>query len=442
MSCAISESGIVQEFGWKSEDVLRHILTVCQENMSDHVDKLREKWNALTKEKNVTITKARQANMSLAEAIQMKSKKRILPAFVNAFLYIPGMLTTIQHPSNALGCCMQQLGKDFEADSDWRELKKLKGVKDQFAKKRMTKADPPVLAWIQRNADNANDMEQATYIPSLSVTTNENEAPSMIQWMTTNNELALLPSETINMLINNPLGVSQIVEQYTKRFLLTLNKRNTFMDGFVNAQTSVTTLQRMLDTIAANLRLQRSLYQGATEVSYLDTSISMIVSFKNHVVDTLPHGKSSADQGLTLSLYKFIVARSMCLPADPMDGSASTRLSLSGRVQGDFMTNVLSVCFDKLASIVQSNQMPTEAQQHSFISKMREVQKLETLKLLNSHNDEDRQILIDAKNLGLVNLSTLAKAQEQVENEQLADEAEEEPDMTPYRGEDDDYDGI
>jgi hypothetical protein len=82
--------------------------------------------------------------------------------------------------------------------------------------------------------------------------------------------------------------------------------------------------------------------------------------------------------------------------------------------------------------------MPSIAEQQAFITKMREVQKIETLKLLNAQTEDDRQLMIEAKNLGLLNMRPLLPTEEEQEvTEEVNNTYEEEGENEfRYAGED------
>ena len=78
--------------------------------------------------------------------------------------------------------------------------------------------------------------------------------------------------------------------------------------------------------------------------------------------------------------------------------------------------------------------MPTQEEQQAFITRMRELQKVETLRVLNSQTEEDRQMMVDAKKLGLFKVND--PKDNDVEN-MVDDNANEEGEAEfAYRGED------
>jgi hypothetical protein len=438
MSCVAHETGVVAEFQWKAEDVMKHTIAVAMDEMNQRVEGLRAKWTHYTKENTQTISKARQANLSLAEAIQMKLKKRVLPDFVKAFLYIPGMISSSKHPSFAVGCCMQQLGADFKADSDWQEMKKLKGVKDQFAKKRMTKVERPGLAWLDKKARKGENTTVSTqfYVPREIPRTQD---VNLLTWLTgaQSRNLYLLPSSIIQSLINDPLSVNNTIIHNVRAFLKTCNKKSPSLEEVIIKGNDTSMPKRILDIVATTLQAQRQLQtEGSIEHNYVQSALTHIIDIKK-CISTLKGVFDDVDSNTILYMYKYIVSAAICLPASTLD-TVNNKLVLTDRVRSSFLTDVLSDTFNRVQKCLSTSIMPSIAEQQAFITKMREVQKIETLKLLNAQTEDDRQLMIEAKNLGLLNMRPLLPTEEEQEvTEEVNNTYEEEGENEfRYAGED------
>lgn len=440
LACVAQESMILDDYKWTSDDLVKNSLAFMSSNMTDMVEELQKKWDAFSKENTLTVSKARQANLSLAEAIQMKLKKRILPDYVRAFLYIPGMLNATKHPQHAMGCCMQKLGQDFRADSDWQDLKKLKAVKDQFAKKRMTKTDPPHLAWlekpIQKQKHDKNEPAKM-HIPSP-IAEPVNRSGVLNAWLDkcVENNLYLFPHDAIEAIRTDPTSLNSTISKNITVFLKTCNKKSAPIESYFGMNQM--DMKKFLDIVATNLRTVRDIFDpSSTEHAYLTTSIYHVQHFKQ-LLNESPLTSDAIDSTSLQYIVRFAVSRAVCLPADPRDAGRVGKLNLTERVGATFLTNVLTQLYSRITGSLTSSHMPTADEQQAFITKMREIQKVQTLELYNQQSDEDRQIMMDAKKVGLFKVAIDYSGATSEETNAEAN-IEEEPEYT-YRGEDPDGD--
>lgn len=407
MSCVAEECGLLDEFRWSSyEDLGKAALSYIAEHMSATVEELHSKHSNFIQTQQDTTSKARQANVSLAEAIEAKSKKRILPSYIQAFLNIPGSLASAntKHPRFAVGCCMQQLGQEFVADSDWQGMKKLKAVKDQLAKKRMTKAPRPGMALFPpktvHTKGKQEDTEEEMYVP---VPTDEVATSTFVQWLATCKQevMYLLPANVVEALATDPTSVSAMVTKHVSSLLKTINKKSAPFEKYFSSNSD--DMSRYLDIVAASLMRSRARFMPDLDPEYglLDVAIAHITEFKRRFA-ALGVVCDPVDSARVQYMIRYVVTRAACLPCDPLDANHRTgRLALGDRVSADFVQQTLSTTFQAMQASITSSDMPTAEDQQAFITKMREIQKIQTLNALNSQTDEDRLMMIEAKKLGL-----------------------------------------
>lgn len=395
LACVAQETQLLDEFKMTYDDAINAVLGVTTTHMAPMVNELKKKFDAYAKENTMTISKAKLANISLAEAIQLKLKKRVLTDYVKALLYIPGMLSIAKHPSNAMGCCMQQLGADFEADSDWQDMKKLKGVKDQFAKKRLAKVPAPHLAWLEKNVNTAEKLAEWV-IPK--VIDKGHDITTFKQWLSDARDmnLYLLPPDVVDRLQEDPTSLNATITSFVNAFQKTAMKRTNIMETYLS-NTHVD--KYLLDIVATELFKNISGNEDDVEEQLLRTAVDHVIQAKNALKNL--NGTFDHIESIVVSyMIRYMVAKAICLPANP-DDTRNGRLNLSDRVGTTFLPNILARTHASVSAFIKSNNMPTPEEQHAFITRMRELQKIETLRVLNSQTEEDRQIMVDAKKLGL-----------------------------------------
>jgi hypothetical protein len=132
------------------------------------------------------------------------------------------------------------------------------------------------------------------------------------------------------------------------------------------------------------------------------------------------------DMSLVRPLYIYILSRAICLPAIP-ESSRTNQLVITESVAAGFVANTIKSALDRLKKYIKTTTMPTMEQQAVFITNMREQQKVEVLAVLDDKNVEDRQLMLDMKNIGLASLvkkPEVANGQTQNQDEQAEDEYE------------------
>lgn len=385
LATVAQESAIIET---PSEELVKSVLSFISDTQSDVIGGLQEKYADVLANQETTISKAQQANVSLNEAIQLKLKRRIIPDFVRAFLYLPG---SVKHT-------FQQLGSQFRADTDWQDLKKLRAVKDQLAKKRMTKAERPPLAWLETRPQSEPKEKQNLFVPTEIVEERNNKS-QFTEWLETckADNLFLLPPDIIDTVMTSPTALTAIITKHINAVTKTVNKKVTSSYFPRNAADAT---MKHLDIVAKSIHQYIHIYEG-TEKAMITSSLQYIRDFKEKW-STLPPIRDMVDQSFVDIIIRYVVTRAACLPCDSRDVNSRTgKLDISDRVNANFVATILTSSFNAISSSFTNGQMPTSEEQHAFITKMREIQKVQTLNVLNAQSEEERQIMIDAKKIGL-----------------------------------------
>lgn len=429
LACVAHECGLLTDFNMKYEDFAKEVLSFTANTMTDKILELQEKYAEMLKEAVYTVSRAQQAKISLDYAIKEKSKQRLITEFVRSFLYLPGVSKTPRY---------MQLGPTFTSESDWQDMTKLKMVKDQLAKKRMTKIKRPELAWIESKDDVVTKTGPEFELPpDMTQKSDATRSRGVKTWLQecANANLFLLPPDVVNALSTDPTTLHTQITKNLSAFAKTVGRTSKLelTGGY----------PKLLDVVAT------SIYTSSVDVAvedvehqYIQMSMDAIRKFKDMwshmdrsmVLDTV-------DNAIVSTMWRYVISRAACLPCDSRDANGRTgKLSIGDNVRVNFVQRILTKTMGALTSALNNAKMPTTEEQQAFITKMREIQKVQTLQVLNSQSEDERQMTLDAKKLGLykttIDYSQINAAESEADAEM---EAEGEAEFA-HEGEDPDYD--
>ncbi len=420
---------VAQNIGaWTSsqEVMKRRILTAIEDD--PRTEALKTNFKNMEKDAPAMTDRAKAANMSLTEAIDNKQKSRYLPEYVKTYMLLPGLLAGKQ-PKMATGCCLQKIGTDFKADSDWRgTFKRLRDMKDAYAKKRMTVVERPDLAIFEPMLPEAPEQNDVAIVPRYDIApTQKVDLEEWLSSMTTTVSFVTQP-----MLQAVLRDTNQALTQAQKFFKMANTTAKVKIDLFEFLKESASWIhyEQVLNIIIANIqKVQQKQNEDSRERAISSSYVLELVSMKQHL-QQLRGILDEVDMTLVRPLYIYIISRAICLPAVP-ESSRTNQLVITESVATGFVANTIKGALDRLKKYIKTTSMPTMEQQAAFITNMREQQKVEVLSLLDDKNVEDRQLMLDMKKQGLTSLvkkPTIAQTDNDTErnDDEYEAEAEEE----------------
>lgn len=408
-----------------SQEIMkRRILTTLEED--PRTEALKNRFKEMAKEAPAMTDRAKAANMSLAEAIENKQKSRYLPEYVKTFMLLPGLLAG-QQPKMATGCCLQKIGADFKADSDWRgTLKRLRDVKDAFAKKRITVVEKPELAIFEPSPSLEDRAEvNDARLPEQIMATPTSKL-HLEEWLTSamasGAEITFVSQPMLQVVLRD---TNQALTQAEKHFKMakTTSKVKIDLFEFLKENATWTHYEQVLNIVLANMQQTHNKQSNdSRERAILSSYIIELIHVKRQL-QKLRGILDEVDMSLVRPLYIYILSRAICLPAIP-ESSRTNQLVITESVAAGFVANTIKSALDRLKKYIKTTTMPTMEQQAVFITNMREQQKVEVLAVLDDKNVEDRQLMLDMKNIGLASLVKKPEVQTQNQDEQAEDEYE------------------
>lgn len=422
-------------WGWSAEDIKRFVLDSLQNH--PRFEELQTMYIEHGKNVVTMTEKAKAANLSLAEAIENKQKNRYIPEFVKTYMQLPGLLSSASSSSrHAFGCCLQKVGREFKADSDWRgKLKNLRDVKAAFGKQRMTMAEMPQMAVLVRQRDE-DDVQQTIGYTNTSQTVEiekvgmGNISTWLEMWASLN--ATVITHDQIQSVYTDNSGASK-AESYIKKALKTAAVKLD-LAAFIDSA-PWTQLEHVLVILSTNLhRMQQKYEQDSREAAILREHVRESIHIRKHMHKL--HGIfDEVDFSKIRPMYKYVISKMLCLPAAP-ETSKNDILIMGEAVSADFVKKTIKTALDQIRSYIKGTQMLSSKEQSDFITEMREQQKINTLKILDDKTVDDRQLLLDMKRIQLYSFNL-------PQNGQNADDDkkdEEDDTAITYKGADDDDD--
>lgn len=404
-------------------------MRLIETDYKDVLEHLRNKLKGVEKRQN----KGTESYMSLLETFKNKQKDKLLNDYVNALLYMPSHKFKKIHKI-LLGCCLQQIGKNFVPDSDilGAEKKGLIAAKKLYAKKRETNKSRYALyvPYSEEVEDEQEEPESFIPISDLELEDSEtSQSLSLESWLETMKDASpLLPNYLIELFQREGTKGTQAgnAEMYTKHYIQCFcktagHKSQDFESTFFGYLKNHKNIFNILSSTY-------KMYPAATptESTLLLNASKSLNEMKVHL-DALSHIADQYNIQDIKRIKDLIIARALCLPFNP-DIARNNILYASVEVSNAFASNLIKHVYTTVNKYMVGIRMPTAEENTKFINSVREQNKIKTLSLMNTKTQEERNLMMSLKKIGL---------QYQEDNDDQVQQADEWKDAGYVGGEDD-----
>lgn len=436
LACIAKESQI---WSFSTEELKVQIIKLWDGDA--RIEDMKVKYKELGKHAISMNERAKAANLSLAEVIENKQKSRYLPEYVKAYMLLPGLLASHQPKVNN-GCCLQKIGENFRADSDWRGiLKRVGNVKDAFAKKRMTMVEmPSYMLYSQTHAPTEVPEDFVNVTKTIVVDTPSQF--SLEKWLDEWAEMnvSFITPDMVKAAYTDVNKAITLYQKFLDMAATTTTTRIPQILDFLKERASWTHYDQMMNVILTSFQREKVTHaDDSAERGLLETCIGELIRVKQH----MQHLKGifgDVEYTFVQPMYAYIIARAVCLPAIPESSNTKRLVLTGGTYNANFLTKTVKSSLDALKQFVVMKKMPTLEEQKEFITNAREQQKVEVLDILDNKTVDDRQLLLDAKKLGLVKLTQTPTGTTLEEEEKKRQEMEEQEAINEFRYQGADYD--
>ena len=368
-------------------------------------------------------------------------KDKMLANYVNALIYMPGINYNRIH-KYLLGCCLQQINKDFSPDSDLiGKRNDLLAAKTYFAKNRENNK-PREYSFIpfkekeldENIDDNIDDYYKYTKLNYDIFYSSENFNYDM--WLNSFNDdkqnRLFTENNYINIYKNGSSEYIKIITKYLEYFINTINNnKSTIITHFINNINNINYKQVIYNSLYI---LSKSFYSlddsdanYETDYNILDDSIKyikyLISEFNN--LNKITDNKDLTD---IQRAKAYICVKAMCCPYNP-DHIIGDKMKLYiDTDDNNKYIDKIKIIHKKTMNLLNYSKIPTFKENQDFLNKMREEFKNRKLDVFDKQTEEQRKVFNELTKIGI--------RVENLDNNIFNDDQDVNPDIPIYNGED------
>ena len=395
---AITEDIMAEDVYTVPEKLLKECMATVEITYKEVIQKLRNDFKGFEKRK---VNKGTETYTQLLDTIKGRKQDRLLNDYINALMYMPSYKFQKVHKF-LLGCCLQQIGKEFIVDSDLKgkyrkDMKPrddLMAAKKKYAKVRETNKTryPMYVPFVTENKDDNDKDDTVEYVKPEIIEHKVNK--NVEDWFDNMKGVSpLLPKNYIDMFSNGTKQASEHAIRFIQIFCKTSgNKHVDFQEMF--SKVSYVSVLKIICT-----HLQKYPYANEEEQILLQNAIECINQMLKHL-QTLNECIDQYNKQDIMRIREFVTARALCLPCNP-DLAQNNMLHASVAVSSNFVHAYTSNLFTALIKYMKMVKMPTVEENVAFINEIREKNKKETLAIMNTKTRDERELMNTLKKIGL-----------------------------------------
>jgi hypothetical protein len=340
-----------------------------------------------------------------------------------------------------LGCCLQQLNKDFTPDTDLiGKRNDLLAAKTYFAKNRENNK-PREYSYIpfnekeldEENIDIEEDFLKFTklnYDISLSYDNYDYDL-----WLNSFNDdkqnRLFIENNYINIFKNGSSEYIKIIKKYLEYLTLTINnKKSNIVSLFIDNINNINFKQIIYNSISNLSTLLYNLddtdYEYINNYNILNDSLNyckyLLIEYNNlnKIIDT----KNLTD---IQRAKAYISVKAICSPFNP-DHIIGEKMKLYIESNNNMYIEILKKNHKKIIELLNVSKMPTYKENQDFLNKMREEFKNRKLDVFDKQTEEQRKVFNELTKIGI--------RVENLDDNLFNDNQDLNPDIPIYNGED------
>lgn len=381
----------------QNAEVLRKEMhEVANRLFQQKIEDLRAKWKTMPRYRDKT-KKIRDLLVQTISAIQANEPVNVLGNFVESYLYLPSLMpnATIKKIGTwGHGCCLVVIGKDYEADIEWKaEIPRLWRLKEALARQRWSSAQRPHYKVIRAAAPPpAAPAKEAPAFVATNLIVQDIETPPVIKanelWLS-EAHLQELNSGYQGTLFANDFLALTIAKVYGN---LSNKKRTTFTEC-VNKINSDVFITKVISFVATNLQQNMAALAGGADTGPASAPYLEIIA---NIKRTLSLIKDAANP-----IYKYALACALALPGRIQGDGQNKRYSVPTNIRSDVLKIIIDSNYEYIVSKTKTSETMTNDEIQNYITRMREEEKNVKLEYQDVLSNDDRQLLKEIKKIGL-----------------------------------------
>lgn len=417
--------------------IIKTITDIIDNKYSDYLNKLI-KESEEAKQQTINRNKGKKYQVDLVDNLNkfkttktLELKNKMLDNYVKALIYMPGINYNRIH-KYLLGCCLQQINKDFASYNDLKDKRKdLIAAKTYFSKtKQNIKKQQYYLPIGEEYLESEEEVDDFVNLNhNISVKT---DLINYVNWFKKQEDGNLFTKENYNNIKQNGSGeYIKIVKNYIKYYCNTIGNNKSNLHKLL-----VDNINKINFKIIANnviKILSQMCYEENTEPD--DILLNVISNYnylfkKFNELDDLYDTNSLTD---ILRAKCYVIVKIISLPynADVLIGEKMDIIYGDGSYDKQKYAKIAKLIHDKIIKVIEASIMPTYEENIEFISKMREEFKNKRLELYDKLNEDQRKVFNELSKIGIKIEKAIAENDVNINDDDTNYNGE----MTEYNGE-------
>lgn len=365
------------------KNIINNVMEIIRSDYKDKLEDLK-KININDKKK---IDKGKETHIELVKTIQAKQFDKLVNDYVNALIYMPSYKYKKVHKF-LLGCCLQKIDKNFKPDSDLIGSRNdLMAAKKKYARHRESnkkridiylpyKEDEEIIEMIKY--EKPREIEEDSGIKNIK------------DWIDNiKGKSSLFPD------IEELSKGTKILETYTRKYITILTnttgyKRSELPILFNDVYSKYKQILNKLCVLFNKQPNHKELFNNNIN------DINFIID----KIDDLNKYINKYNRQDIIRIKEYIIARALCLPCNP-DDSINNILISPVDSDNNFIFNISREVHNLIVNYLINSKMPTNEDNVKFINVIREQNKNKILSMMNSKSQDDRDLMLQLKKIGM-----------------------------------------
>jgi hypothetical protein len=344
-------------------------------------------------------------------------KNKMLENYVKALIYMPGINYNRIH-KYLLGCCLQQLNKDFASYNDLKDKRKdLIAAKTYFSKSKQTIKKNYYYLPVKNINEEIENVENELYNLEHNIY-EKKEDITYDSWFKKQKDEKIFISENYENILSNGSGeYIKIIKNNFKRYFETIGNNKSNLSKYLTENIAKVNFKQINNNV---IKILSENYYGdeeKDEILYKSIEYCNYLNSKYKELDNIYDINNLTD--ITRAKC-YISVKILILPFN-------TEQVLGEKLQLIFDTNQDNILkykkigkqiHDKLSKTLQLSFMPTFEENQDFINKMREEFKNKRLELYDKLNEEQRKVFNELSKIGVKIENAIDNAEIKLNEEQ------------------------
>lgn len=400
--------------------IIDTITTIIDTEYKDKLTEL-EKNSSQLKSNLINRNKGKNFQLDLVDNLKefkvkktLSLKDKMLFNYVNALIYMPGINYNRIH-KYLLGCCLQQINKDFSPDSDMKGKRNdLIAAKIYFSKNRENNKsrDYSYIPFEEKEKEKEKDDDILDYYKHTKLNHNiyylsDNYTYDI--WLNSFNDdkqnRLFLENNYINIFKNGSSEYIKIIKKYLEYFTKTINNKKSHITSFFIDNIDTINFKQLIYNSISILSNQFFLLQHTdndyiNDYNILDDSIKYI-KYLLLEYDNLNKITTTKDLTDIHRAKAYICIKAICIPFNP-DHIIGDRMQLYINSDNNIKyIDILKNIHKTSMNLLNSSKMPTVKENQDFINKMREEFKNKKLEVFDKQSEEQRKVFNELSKIGI-----------------------------------------